>query len=148
MPATDRMPPITLVKVDKSDRMPWLLSGNQTVARFRIALGGDPHGHKQRECDQRTPEGRDLLDSRKRGSACFRAIHVAYPDAADRRRARRQGVDPGGATVIHGHGNGLRWLSAIRQRYDWTDGCIGMSHADMQRVRDPVRVPTPIEISP
>lgn len=73
---------------------------------------------------------------------------MAYPDAADRRRARRQGVDPGGATVMHGQGNGLRWLSAITQRYDWTDGCIGMSNADMQRVRDPVRVPTPIEISP
>jgi murein L,D-transpeptidase YafK len=143
-----KAPHVDLVKVDKSSRELALLSQGKVVATFDIVLGGNPVGHKQREGDKRTPEGRYVLDFKKRDSAYFRAIHISYPNHADRQRARRAGVSPGGAIMIHGQPNGLGWLSSASQRYDWTDGCIALSNEDMQRVWDLVQVPTSIEISP
>ena len=139
---------IDLVRVDKSDRVLSLMSQGSVVARFPIVLGGNPVGHKQQEGDQRTPEGRYILDFKKKYSAFFRAIQISYPNQADIRRAQKAGVSPGGAIMIHGQKNGLGWLSALSQRYDWTDGCIALSNEHMQRVWSLVQVPTAIEIAP
>ena len=141
-------PTIDLVKVDKSDRTLSLMSGNIKVAQFSIVLGGNPIGPKQQEGDERTPEGRYILDFKKSDSAFFKAIHISYPNETDKLLAKRRGVKPGGAIMIHGQKNGLGWLSALSQHFDWTDGCIALTNADMQKVWNLVRVPTPIEIAP
>ena len=115
-----------------------------------MRLGGTPDGHKQREGDRRTPEGRYLLDFKKSDSAYYRAIHISYPDAQDRANARRLGLAPGGAIMIHGQPNGMRLASdsTVAIPTDWTDGCIALSNADMTTVWNLVRVPTPIQIDP
>lgn len=145
---TDASSTIDLVKVDKSDRLLSLFSRGKVVAKFHVALGRNPIGHKQREGDRRTPEGRYVLDFRKRDSAFFRAIHISYPNRTDVRNARRLGVSAGGAIMIHGQPNGLESLAAVTQRSDWTDGCIALTNEDMQKVWDLVPMPTPIEIVP
>ena len=141
---------VDLVRVDKSDRSLTLIANGQVLHRFAIRLGGSPQGHKQREGDRRTPEGRYLLDFRKADSAFYRAIHVSYPNRADVANARRLGVPPGGAIMIHGQPNGLRLAadSTVTLPYDWTDGCIALSNADMTTLWNLLRVPTPIEIVP
>ena len=52
--------------------------------------------------------------------------------------------------MIHGQPNGLRLEadSTTTIPYDWTDGCIALSNADMTTLWNLVRVPTPIEIVP
>lgn len=147
-PSHAATPPIDLVRVDKSERRMQLLHDGAVVATFRIALGDNPVGHKQREGDERTPEGRYMLDWKKADSAYFRAIHISYPNADDTRRARARGVPPGGAIMVHGQPNGWAHLEALTQRRDWTDGCIALRNADMQTLWDSVRVPVPIEIAP
>lgn len=141
---------VDLVRVDKSERSLSLLSHGQVLHRFAIRLGGTPTGHKQREGDRRTPEGRYILDFKKPDSAFYRAIHVSYPNRQDVANARRLGVAPGGAIMIHGQPNGLQLAadSTTIIPYDWTDGCIALSNADMTTVWDLVRVPTPIQIDP
>jgi murein L,D-transpeptidase YafK len=139
---------VDLVKVDKSDRTLSLMSQGREIAKFHIVLGGNPIGPKQREGDQRTPEGRYILDFKKQDSAFFRAIHISYPSQADLLRAERLGVSPGGSIMIHGQKNGLGWLSTLSQQFDSTDGCIALSNEDIQRVWDLVQVPTPVEIAP
>jgi len=141
---------VDLVKVDKSERSLSLISQGQVLYRFAVRLGGTPLGHKQREGDRRTPEGRYLLDFRKADSAFYRALHVSYPNRDDRANARRLGVPPGGAIMIHGQPNGLQLTadSTVTIPYDWTDGCIALSNADMTTLWNLVRVPTPIEIDP
>lgn len=89
-----------------------------------------------------------MLDFKKQDSAFFRAIHISYPNQADIQRAQVAGVNPGGAIMIHGQKNGFGWLSAVSQRFDWTDGCIALSNKDMQKVWNLVQVPTVIEIAP
>src|SRR5215510_6875311 len=90
------------VVVNKSRREMLLLRGNVILRQYRIALGRDPVGHKQREGDGRTPEGRYLIDRRNPKSKYHLALHISYPNADDVACAREAGVEPGGDIMIHG----------------------------------------------
>ena len=140
----------TKVRVDKSERKLYVYAGEQLLATYRVALGINPAGHKQREGDRRTPEGRYLLDYKNPHSAYFRSSHISYPNAADRAAARRLGVAPGGAIMIHGQPNDPEVRRRVRlyPSADWTDGCIALSDRDMDALWKSVRVPIPIEITP
>lgn len=50
--------------------------------------------------------------------------------------------------MIHGQRNGFGWMAPLVQRFDWTDGCIALSNADMDVVWALVEPGTPIEIFP
>ena len=78
-----------------------------------------------------TPEGTYVLDSRNPLSDFFLAIHVSYPNQQDRRNAKRIGVKPGGAIMIHGQPNSPTKSEAYYRTQDWTDGCIAVSNSDM-----------------
>lgn len=145
--AADR-PRIDLVRVDKSERVLELLSAGAVVRRYPIALGGHPLGHKHREGDERTPEGRYVLDWRNPNSGYYRSIHISYPNAVDRAVAAAAGVDPGGMIMIHGQPNGYGWWSWLLQRFDWTNGCIAVTDEDMAEIWAMARNGTPIEIVP
>lgn len=150
LPAFCAPPRPTLVQVLKSERVLRVYAGDQVLASYPVALGGQPLGHKTRQGDRRTPEGRYMLDYRNPRSAYFLSIHVSYPDRADREQARRRGVDPGGDIMIHGQPNNaaFRQYLQLRPGLDWTDGCIALSDADMQALWDLIPVPLPIEILP
>lgn len=137
-----------LVVVNKSKARLYLLCRHKVLASFHVAFGANPHGHKHREGDERTPEGRYLLDYKKADSAFYKAIHISYPSTRDIARAKRLGVSPGGAIMIHGQKNGLGWMAPITQRMNWTDGCIALANKDMDVVWDAVDAGTPIEIEP
>lgn len=136
------------ILVDKSDRRLSLMQGQTILATFPIALGGAPEGHKGEEGDQRTPEGRYRIDWRNDKSSYHLSMHISYPDAADMARAEAEGKDPGGMIMIHGQRNYLGWLAYLTQRFDWTDGCIAVTNADMDIIWNSVPDGTPIEIRP
>ncbi|WP_017461114.1 L,D-transpeptidase family protein [Dyella ginsengisoli] len=138
----------TRVVLVKHTRTLSLYRGDHLLGSYRVALGFEPVGTKQQQGDGRTPEGRYLLDRKNPHSAFYKAIHVSYPDAADRARARRHGVDPGGDIMIHGQKNRLGWAASMTQRFDWTRGCIAVSDADMDRIWSMVPAGTPILITP
>ena len=139
---------VDLVRVDKSDRRMELVSKGKVLRSYGIALGANPVGHKQQQGDERTPEGRYVLDWRNPNSCCMRSLHISYPNAADKAAARQLGVDPGGMIMIHGQPNGFGWWSWLMQLFDWTNGCIGVSDEDMREIWDMVSDGTPIEIDP
>ena len=139
------------VHVDKAERKLTVYDASgEVIASFNAGFGLRPAGHKQRQGDKRTPEGKYVLDYKNPNSAYYRSIHVSYPNAADRARARREGVDPGGDIMVHGQPNDPRVARAIAlwPSPDWTDGCISLSNADMKRLWEMVEVPVPIEIVP
>lgn len=136
------------VLVDKSGRTLALLRGGRTLKTYRVSLGGSPEGHKRREGDERTPEGRYLLDYRNPNSAAHLALHVSYPDSADVARAAARGVPPGGMIMIHGIWNGLGWIGRMHRWVDWTDGCIAVTNREMDEIWRAVPTGTPIEIRP
>ncbi|AMN67059.1 L,D-transpeptidase family protein [Psychrobacter sp. P11G5] len=137
---------IDKVFVDKSARTLQLLSNNEVIKSYRIALGDSPVGHKQQEGDQRTPVGIYNLDCRNENSIAHRSIHISYPNAANKAQAEALGVNPGGDIMIHGQMNGFGHLAWINQKSDWTDGCIAVANDEMDEIMDTVALGIPIEI--
>jgi murein L,D-transpeptidase YafK len=136
------------VVVYKAEHRLDLLSGNEILRSFRVALGLAPQGHKMREGDFRTPEGRYALTERKADSEFFLSIRISYPNEDDYRRARAAGFAPGGAVMIHGQPNSPHHSLEFYQRMDWTNGCIAVSNADMIDIWLMTGINTPIEIRP
>jgi murein L,D-transpeptidase YafK len=136
------------VLVLKSERKMQLLQNGQVLKTYRIALGQNATGHKTQEGDERTPEGRYTLDFRNPRSIAHRALHISYPNAADKAQAKARGVSPGGAVMVHGLPNKVSWIGPLHRLMDWTDGCIGVTNAEMDEIWRAVPVGTPIEIRP
>jgi murein L,D-transpeptidase YafK len=136
------------VLVEKGKRELHLLKNGVPFRTFKIALGPAPVGDKVQEGDQRTPEGVYLLDARNPDSDYFLSIHISYPNAADRAAARKKGVDPGGAIMIHGQPNLPTFSQAYYAREDWTNGCIAVSNSDMIDIWLMTPDSVPIEIVP
>ena len=139
---------VDFVRVFKAERRLELLAKGQIVRSYAIALGGNPLGHKQFEGDQRTPEGRYVLDWRNDKSCCVKSIHISYPNANDKAAAAKAGLSPGGMIMIHGPPNRLTWWDWALQMFDWTDGCIAVREDEMLEIWSMVQTGTPIEIAP
>lgn len=134
------------VLVDKPARRLDLLRGGEVIRSYPISLGGAPDGHKQREGDQRTPEGDYTIDWRNPNSIAYLSLHISYPNEADRAHAAAQGVSPGGLIMIHGLPNGWGFLGKLHRLRDWTDGCIAVTNAEMREIWSLVPNGTPITI--
>ena len=144
----DDLQQVDKVLVNKSLHKMYLVKNDETLREYNISLGGNPFGHKEREGDQRTPEGQYILDYKKSDSAFYKAIHISYPNTQDKMIAKKKGVNPGGAIMIHGQRNGYGWGSLITQFFDWTHGCIAVTNADIDEIWLAVNEGTPIEIFP
>ena len=143
----DEFPVADRVVVRKSERRLLLMRGNQVLRSYRVALGADPVGHKQKAGDSRTPEGSYQLVRRNPRSEFFLSIQVSYPNERDASNARRHGWDPGGSIMIHGLPNRLKRDPSYYER-DWTDGCIAVSNSDMVEIWLLTNNNTPIDILP
>jgi murein L,D-transpeptidase YafK len=137
-----------LVVVRKSESRLYLQRAGKSFASFHVAFGNHPRGPKQQQGDERTPEGRYILDSKNAASSFYKALHISYPNAQDVAAAKSHGVDPGGLIMIHGQKNGFGWMGYATQLFNWTDGCVALTNGDMQQVWDAVDAGTPIVIYP
>ncbi len=137
-----------LVVVEKSKRLLTLYTQGQPLKSYEISLGRVPVGAKEREGDKKTPEGRYLIDFRKADSGYFRALHISYPNPADVAAARKQGVSPGGAVMIHGLRNGFGWIGKLQRFADWTLGCVAVTNQEMAELWRTVPDGTPIDLRP
>jgi murein L,D-transpeptidase YafK len=136
------------VIIQKEARLLTLLRKGKPYRSYRISLGRYPVGAKEREGDGRTPEGLYTIDSRNAGSKYHLALHVSYPNAADRLRARRLRVSPGGEIMIHGTPNRWKGLKLVFAHSDWTAGCIAVSDAEIEEIWKLVPNGTVVEIRP
>ena len=137
---------ITLVLVDKSKRRMYLLSGKEVIREYRIALGDKPKGHKQVEGDNRTPEGRYILEYVTEDSSFYRSVHISYPNYSDTQEAKKRGELAGGDIKIHGLKNGESRSPLFIQSFDWTNGCIAITNEQLDDFINLVEMGTPIYI--
>lgn len=142
------LPAVDTILVRKRERRMYLMRQGQVLRTYRISLGLSPDGHKMQEGDFRTPEGKYRLIRRNPRSDYFLSMEVSYPNEEDVARARKMGVRPGGAIMIHGLPNTPRKSVDYYLKNDWTDGCIAVSNSDMVEIWMMTPPNTPIEIVP
>ncbi len=136
------------VVVHKSARKLALYNGDRLLGEYKVALGLNPTGTKERERDFRTPEGRYFLSRRNTHSDFFLSIQVSYPNKDDELRAKKNRWAPGGLIMIHGLPNVPKHPAAYYASNDWTDGCIALSNSDMVEVWLRTQDNIPIDIYP
>ena len=136
------------IVVRKSDHTMTLMEKGSILKVYKVALGRGPAGPKDHQGDHKTPEGGYVIDQKNAQSRFHLALHVSYPNTLDRNRARHEGVDPGGAIMVHGVEKHFAWLGSLQHDADWTDGCIALTNPEIEEVWRLVPVGTPIEIKP
>jgi murein L,D-transpeptidase YafK len=136
------------VVIEKKARKLTLLSKGQQLKTYKVALGRNPEGPKEKEGDNKTPEGSYIIDSRNTKSRYHLALHISYPNAQDSQRAKQKGVRPGGNIMIHGIMNGLGWVGGLHRWFDWTKGCVAVTNPEIEEIARLVPNGTPVEIRP
>jgi murein L,D-transpeptidase YafK len=119
------------VVVYKHQRVLQLLRAGEVLRTYRVSLGLQPDGPKERSGDFRTPEGRYRLTRRNQHSDFFLSVQVSYPNDVDANVARRNGWKAGGSIMVHGLPNSMKFPVSQYVSRDWTDGCIALSNSDM-----------------
>jgi murein L,D-transpeptidase YafK len=150
--ATDDAAPLPAdaILVKKGQRRLYLMRDGEPFRTYRIALGTNPEGHKQRQGDNRTPEGHYWIDWRNANSRFTKSLHISYPNEQDRLRAAARGWSPGGDIMIHGEPRGRRdpALQDLIRYEDWTQGCIAVSNLAIDEIWRFTEDGVPIEIQP
>ena len=142
------LPQADHVVVKKSARTLVLLRKGRVIKAYKVSLGREPVGPKEKAGDSKTPEGDYIIDWRNPHSKYHLALHISYPGSQDRNLAERGSYAPGGAIMIHGRPNWTGWIRSLYEDRDWTDGCIAVSNADMDEIWAAVPDGTPITILP
>ena len=135
------------IVVNESKRELILYRNGNILRSYKVALSRNPTGPKRRKGDSRTPEGDYTISGRNAAGAYHKSLRVSYPNAVDRERARRDGVDAGGDIMIHGLPNGQGFIGASHRLIDWTDGCIAVTNAEIEEIWRLVPNGTPLRIN-
>jgi murein L,D-transpeptidase YafK len=132
----------------KSQHTLELLRDGKVFETFPVSLGAHSRGPKREAGDGRTPEGVYRIDGRSERTRYTRALHISYPNAADRARSQALDVEPGGGIYIHGVPRDYGPYDPPERFHDWTDGCISVGNAAIVKIWDAVPDGTPINILP
>ena len=133
----DRLPaktPIDKLIVYKSKRKMMAYNGDKLVKTYSIALGFNPVGHKQKEGDGRTPEGKYYINDRNPNSGYHKNLGVSYPNEADKAAAKKKNISPGGDIKIHGLPNNQSDVGKFHSLNDWTFGCIAVTNDEIDEL--------------
>jgi tetratricopeptide (TPR) repeat protein len=140
--------PVDKILIEKKERRLTLLSKGKAIKTYKIALGGNPIGQKERQGDNKTPEGTYMIDGRNKDSAYHLSLHISYPNEKDKKRAKELGVSPGGDIMIHGIKNGFSWVGDSQAEVDWTKGCIAVTDEEIEEIDKLAPNGTIVEIRP
>ncbi len=136
------------ILIEKKERRLMLISKGEVLKTYKIALGGNPNGPKERQGDNKTPEGTYYIDSRNKDSRYHLSLHISYPNERDKKRARELGVPPGGNIMIHGLKNGFSQVGDAHTQVDWTKGCIAVTDEEIEEIAKVTPNGTVVEIRP
>jgi murein L,D-transpeptidase YafK len=136
------------IVISKSAHTLSLMSGKTALKTYRVALGRGSAEAKQVAGDNRTPEGKYIIDEKKTSTNFHKALHISYPNAEDRAKAMKLGRSPGGDIEIHGLPTTFAWVGSTQHVLDWTAGCIALSNDEIDEVWKMVSIGTPVEINP
>jgi len=137
---------IDKILILKSKRQLQVFSIGKLLKTYKISLGREPIGAKQFEGDNKTPEGKYIINDKNSNSGYHLNLGVSYPLAANIRFAKEKGKSPGGLIKIHGLKNGLAYIGKFHRFIDWTHGCIAVTNTEIEELYHNIKIGTPIEI--
>lgn len=140
--------PADRILIEKKERRLTLLAKGKVLKTYQIALGGNPIGSKERQGDNKTPEGIYVIDARNKNSSYHLSLHISYPNEKDKKRAKQLGVSPGGDIMIHGIKDGFSWAGDLHAEVDWTQGCIAVTDEEIEEIDQLAPNGTIVEIRP
>lgn len=127
----------------KSERTLILYSNGAEYKKYKVSLGKTPVGAKTKTGDNKTPEGKYMIDGKNSKSKFHKNLGINYPNAQDKKLGRT-----GGLIKIHGLRNGMGWLKKIHRIKDWTVGCIAVTNKEIDEIYSLVKIKTSISIYP
>ena len=136
------------IVVEKSKRTLTLFLEGTAVRSYKVALGKQPVGDKIKIGDNRTPEGMFYIDFKKPESRYYKSLHISYPDAAHKARASKLGVRAGGDIMIHGLPTEYAKVGKEHVQFDWTEGCIAVTNAEIDEIWRAIPMGAVIQIKP
>ncbi len=140
--------PADRILIEKKERRLTLFLKGKPLKTYKIALGGDPIGPKEKQGDNKTPEGTYFIESRNRNSKYHLSLRISYPNENDKKKAKELGVSPGGDIMIHGIKNGFSEVGMSHTDVDWTKGCIAVTDEEIEEIERLVPNGTAVEIRP
>lgn len=155
------------IRISKAKQTVFVYRGDALEARIPADLGYNFFADKEKRGNEndpdhwRTPEGVFHVVSKNPRSQFHKALVLNYPNTEDAERGRSlnmisdseyreivaatrsfavppMGTPLGGWIELHGKGTG--------QRSNWTQGCVAIPDADMDRIWDSIHVGTPVVI--
>ncbi len=139
---------IEKIVVLKSERKLLVYGEGKLIKTYIIALGKEPIGKKQFECDDKTPEGQYYIYDKNQYGKFHKTLGISYPNNEDIKFAKQAKRLPGGDVKIHGLKDNFGILSKFHIFKDWTAGCIALTNVEIDELYDHVPIGTPIEIKP
>lgn len=134
------------ILVEKSKRRMLLYCGNNVVKTYKIALGKNPIGHKEKQGDFKTPEGIYKITGKNPQSQFYKSLRISYPNQQDIVCAKKNCVNPGGDIMVHGLSKKSAWIGKAHANMDWTHGCIAVSNEEIDEIYNLTKIGATIEI--
>lgn len=156
--------------VVKSKRLLMVQQGSQTIKKYLVALGQGGPGDKRVSGDEHTPEGVYKVVDFRPSDKFHYFIQISYPNRHDalvgfksglisweelvriyEAHQKKNGIPPqqtrlGGFIGIHGIGRETRRKLIIHRNFNWTQGCIALTNAEIDELRQFIRRGTKIVI--
>lgn len=142
---------IDSILISKSGKKLWIKSDGDFIRAYDIALGFNLKGHKFREGDGRTPEGRYYISRKKTSGEYYPSLQISYPNRKDSQRSKEVGYDAGGDILIHGlpkDPNKYSFVSNIHPYVNWTQGCVAVNDTEIEEIFSLVPEKTIVDICP
>jgi len=136
------------ILIEKSKRQLTLISKDEVIKSYKIALGGNPTGPKEQQGNNKTPEGIYIIEGRNLNSRYHLSLRISYPNEKDRKYARELGVSTGGDIMIHGTKRGFSGDDSSHSLVDWTEGCVAVTNDEIEEIARLVPDGTIVEIRP
>jgi len=150
------------IVISKSERtLVALGESGRVLKRIPIGLGRSENGHKQREGDERTPEGDYRVCFKNTRSRFHLSLGLDYPNPADAADGLRDGVltaaEHDAIVEAHRRGDVPPWKTALGGEifihggldvHPATAGCVAIRDRDVEELFALVELGTPVRILP
>lgn|SRR3990167_1849757 len=143
-----KLPQIDYILIEKSKRTMVVYHVKEILKKYKIALGGSPKVHKERQGDCKTPEGLYAINGKNINSRYRKALKISYPNDQDKKHCAKIGCSTGNDVMIHGLHNSDSWLGRLHRLRDRTLGCIAVTDEEIDEIFAATPVGTQVEIKP